>query len=79
MSKHIEILISAPIPDDNEESGHDAMVQSREPAHAIVELLHKLGLKGATQTRRIYTRKVKHPATAAATPTPTTGPAPTTA
>jgi hypothetical protein len=53
MAKYILIEIRADIPDDNEELGHDAIVQTRDPVNVIVELLTTLGLQNVTPTRRI--------------------------
>lgn len=57
MSTHIEILVTATVPNDNTELGHDAMVASREPAQAIVDALAKLGLADARQRRRLSAKK----------------------
>jgi hypothetical protein len=59
MGKYIELTIRADIPDDNEELGHDAIVQTRDPVAAIVEHLAKIGLETATSTRRIGSTKAK--------------------
>jgi hypothetical protein len=59
MGKYIELTVRADIPDDNEELGHDAIVQTRDPVAAIVELLAKIGLQNATPTRRIGSTKAK--------------------
>lgn len=61
MAQFIEIVLRADLPDGDEELGHDAMVQTREPAGAIVDLLTKIGLANATQTRRIGSTKVRRP------------------
>jgi hypothetical protein len=66
MGKYIEITVRADIPDDNEELGHDAIVQTRDPVAAIVELLAKIGLETATSTRRIGSTKKKTTPAAAA-------------
>lgn len=64
MGKYIEVTIKADIPDDNEELGHDAIVQTRDPVGAIVDLLAKIGLQNVTPTRRIGSTKKKTPAAA---------------
>lgn len=61
MGKYIELTVRADIPDDNEELGHDAIVQTRDPVAAIVELQAKIGLETATSTRRIGSTKKKAP------------------
>jgi hypothetical protein len=66
MAKYIEITVRADIPDDNEELGHDAIVQTRDPVAAIVELLATIGLQNATSTRRIGSTKKKATPAAAA-------------
>jgi hypothetical protein len=62
MSRHVEITVTADVPDGKEDLGHEAIVASKALAHELVETLHKLGLTDAKQERRIYTRKAKHPA-----------------
>jgi hypothetical protein len=63
--RHIEILVTAAVPEGQDELAHEAIVATKEGTNALVEALHKLGLTDATQTRRIYTRRVKHPAVVA--------------
>lgn len=59
MGKYIELTVRADIPDDNEELGHDAIVQTRDPVAAIVVLLTAIGLQNVTPTRRIGSTKAK--------------------
>jgi hypothetical protein len=59
MGKYIEISIRAYIPDDNEELGHDAIVQTRGPVGAIVELLTTLGLQNVDQRRWVGSTKAR--------------------
>lgn len=61
MGKYIEVTIKADIPDDNEELGHDAIVQTRDPVMAIVELLINIGLQNVDQRRRIGSTKDRRP------------------
>lgn len=57
MSQQFELTITGTIPDGNHDIGPEAQVSTREPAHAIVEALHKLGLLHVTQTRRVVRKK----------------------
>jgi hypothetical protein len=68
MGKYIEVTIRADIPGDNEELGHDAIVQTRDPANVIVDLLTTLGLQNATATRRIGSIRTPKPGTLGAPP-----------
>lgn len=52
-----ELQIVGTIPDGNDDIGAEAQVSTREPAHAIVEALHKLGLLHVSQTRRLVRKK----------------------
>jgi hypothetical protein len=56
--KTIEVLITASIPDGDDELGHDAIVAVRTPAQAIVDALSELGL---SDIRKKSTLKVKRP------------------
>lgn len=53
MKRAIEIKIVADIPDDADDAGHRAIVDTRDPVMAIVDLLAALGLQNAGQTRKI--------------------------
>lgn len=44
MAKHIEIHISASLPSDNDELGHEAVVAAKAPIQAVVDALAALGL-----------------------------------
>lgn len=56
--KYIEITIVAPLPDDNHEIGHEAVVATKEAVLAVVEALDAMGIT-AKATRHIVNRKVK--------------------
>jgi hypothetical protein len=56
MSKHLEISITAVIPADNEELGHEAVVATKDTVAAVVTALVALGLH-AEQSRRLVTRR----------------------
>lgn len=55
--QQFELTITGTIPDGNHDIGPEAQVSTREPAHAIVEALHKLGLLHVSQTRRVVRKK----------------------
>lgn len=65
--KHLEIKITADIPDGNEEVGHEAIVACKEPMAAVAETLQDLGLKVETQ-RKLVTRRGEKKSDPAAPP-----------
>jgi len=56
MTIQLEITITTPIPADDEEIGHQAILACKEPVNAVVDTLQKLGLT-ATQSRRLAVRR----------------------
>lgn len=59
MAHRFELLISGTIPDDNADLGAQAIVDTKAAAHEIVEALHKLGLTGVSQHRKVVRAKDK--------------------
>ena len=57
MPMQFELTITGTVPDDNADIGPEAQVSTKDPAHAIVEALHKLGLLHVRATRRIVRKK----------------------
>lgn len=55
--KMIEVIITAYIPDGNDELGHDAIVATRGPAKTAVDILTKLGLQDVKQKRRLTVKR----------------------
>lgn len=66
MKHAVEIKITADVPDGNSDIAHEAIVQSRDPVNALIALLDKLGLTGATATRHIVRRSGVRPVAAVA-------------
>lgn len=65
MNHHVEIWITAEIPEDHEDAGHEAIVATKEGTHALVKQLEDMGMKNVKQTRRLIKRqkhKVRVPA-----------------
>ncbi len=58
MNHHIEITITADIPEDKDDAGHEAIVATKDGTHSIVEQLEKLGLTNVHQHRRLIKRKM---------------------
>jgi hypothetical protein len=57
MNQLIEITITAEVPDNAHDLGHEAIVAAKEPAAALVTKLTELGLTNIKQTRRMIKRK----------------------
>jgi hypothetical protein len=58
MAKHLEISITASIPDDKDELGHEAIIASRDGVNAVIDALNALGLIGVKRKSRLF---VRHP------------------
>lgn len=59
MNHVVKIEITATIPGDQHDLGHEAIVATKAPAHGIVETLEAMGLTHVRQTRRVVREKVK--------------------
>lgn len=59
MNHVIKIEITATVPDGQNDLGHEAIVATKAPAHAIVETLEAMGLTHVRQTRRVVRERVK--------------------
>ena len=65
--KTLEITLTAAIPDDNEEIGHEAIVACKVPVAAGAAVLEKLGLK-VEHSRRLVNRQQRAKKEEAAAP-----------
>lgn len=75
--KLVEITVTAQLPDDNEELGHEAVVATKAVTHAVVAELEKLNLYHVRSHRRIVTKRDPAPVETAPAPASATAPAPT--
>lgn len=61
MAKHLEISITAIVPDDQDELGHEAIVASKDGVNTVVDTLKNLGLTDVVYKRHLATRRPKVP------------------
>lgn len=64
MPKHVELHISAILPDSEDELGHEAVLATRDGANAVIEAWKALGILDAKRSCRLIRGKDKPPATA---------------
>jgi hypothetical protein len=62
--KLLHIEITAPIPDDNHEVGHEAIVAMKEPVDAVMAKLRELGLDPKQSKNLVVKRPAAKPAAA---------------
>lgn len=53
MTKHIEITVTADVPENQEELGHEAIVNTKDHVQTLTDALRAMGLTNAVGTRRI--------------------------
>jgi ferritin-like protein len=70
MTKRLfKIEITAEIPDDDHDIDAEAKVATKAPAHAIVEMLEKMGMTNCRQHRRTIRQKAEKAPAPVETPT----------
>lgn len=61
MTQHVEVFVSATIPDGDGFVGHEALVAAREPTNAVVKALEAKGAIDIKATCRLVNNKRKTP------------------
>lgn len=74
MRQQVIIEITADVPEDHQDLGHEAVVATKAPAQAIIDALTALGLVNVRADRRIG--RIRGPKAAKADTTPAMEPVP---